>query len=92
MFFKKFFAKLKNKQEYQHLKDESKIKLSAEIFKTNFKSQITDINTKIQNQKNLNFLHSGHAADIVNVLPVIKELSKNHTCNLFINVNKPISY
>ena len=48
MFFKKFFAKLKNKQEYQHLKDESKIKLSAEIFKTNFKSQITDINTKIQ--------------------------------------------
>ena len=64
----------------------SKIKLSAEIFKANFKSQITDINT-IQNQKNLNFLHSGHAADIVNVSD--KELSKNHTCNLFINVNKP---
>lgn len=92
MFFKKFFTKLKNKEEYQHLKDESKIKKSAEIFKANFKSQISDISKKILEQKNLNFLHSGHAADIVNVLPVIKELSKNHTCNLFININKPINY
>ena len=42
--------------------------------------------------KKLKFLHSGHAADIVNVLPVIKELSKNHVCNLYIKVNKPIKF
>lgn len=92
MFLKKLFTKFKNKNEYQHLKDEDKIFKSAEIFKANFKSQIEDINKIILEQKNLNFLHSGHAADIINVLPVIKELSKNHTCNLFININKPINY
>lgn len=92
MFFKKIFAKFKNKEEYQYLKDEDKIKKSVEIFKSNYKSTIEDINKCILEQKNLNFLHSGHAADIVNVLPVIKELSKNHTCNLFININKPINF
>ena len=38
MFFKKIFAKFKNKEEYQYLKDEDKIKKSVEIFKSNYKS------------------------------------------------------
>ena len=39
----------------------------------------------VQSRKNeLNFLHSGHMGDIINALPVIKQLSKTHKCNLFI--------
>ena len=37
-------------------------------------------------------MHSGHAADTVNLLPVIKELSLTHECNLYININKPLNF
>ena len=92
MFFRKLLAKFKNKEEHQYLKQDEKIQKSVQVFNNKYKSEIKNINNKISNQKNLNFLHSGHAADIVNVLPVIKELSKNHTCNLYIKINKPINY
>ena len=62
------------------------------IFQDKFEHQINNFYKKIQSNQPLNLLHSGHAADVVNVLPVIKELSKNHECNLYIQINKPLKY
>ena len=35
-------------------------------------------------------MHAGHLGDVLNSLPVIKELSKTHNCNLYIQANKPL--
>lgn len=45
----------------------------------------------IKSKENISFLHNGHLGDIINCLPVIKELSKNKTCDLYIQKNKRIS-
>ena len=89
-FLKKYWYKI-----YKYKREESKIlrKLDDDIkiFHDKYEDQINSICKKIDSNKPLNLLHSGHAADIVNVLPVIKELSKNHECNFYIGVDKPIS-
>ena len=92
MFLKKLWLKLTNSNEFRaqkflQIREEAKID-----FKKRFENEIELIHRKIKNQKKLNFLHSGHAADIVNLLPVIKELSLDHECNLFININKPLKF
>ena len=92
MFSKKFWIKLTNKQKYQEIKNLERIKNDKNLFDYKYKNKIDLIQKKIKDQKKLNFLHSGHAADIVNALPVIKELSRNHECNLYININKPIKF
>ena len=45
----------------------------------------------LQGAVEISFLHSGHLGDVINALPIIKELSKTHTCNLYLQVNKPLS-
>ena len=35
-------------------------------------------------------MHSGHIGDIINILPIIKELAKTHVCELYINIDKPL--
>ncbi len=90
-FFKKYWLKLTSKENYQKYKSIESIEKSSEIFKSNFENYINDIQRKINTKKELTFLHSGHIGDIINVLPVIKELSKTHKCNLYIGVNKPLN-
>ena len=79
-FFKNFWHKIVNREK----------NVGLENFRNNFEDQINNIQKKIETHKELNLLHSGHAADIVNVLPVIKELSKKHKCNLYIGIDKPL--
>ena len=38
----------------------------------------------------ISFLHSGHLGDVINALPVLKELSRNHKCNLYLKINEPL--
>ena len=38
----------------------------------------------------ISFLHYGHLGDIINSLPVLKELSKNKECHLYLQINKKI--
>ncbi len=90
MFLKNFWLKLSNNHEYQKIRNEKLRKKIIFKFKEEQEEEINKIKEKINNQNELNFLHSGHAADIINTLPVLKKLSKNHKCNLFININKPI--
>ena len=92
MSIRNFLLKYINKEEYQELKNKQRIKNDKKIFIENFKDKLKSIHEKILKKKSLNFLHSGHAADIVNVLPVIKELSNTHECNFYININKPIKF
>ena len=92
MFLKKIWNKIINRQKYQELKYQKERDKNTIHFKTKYEPQINSIKSKIINSKRINFLHSGHAADIINVLPVIKKLSETHECNLFINLNKPIKF
>ena len=89
-FLKKYWYKF-----YKYNHEESKILKKTEedkkIFQEKFEAQINSIHNKIDSNKPLNLLHSGHAADIVNVLPVIKELSKKHVCNLYIRIDRPLN-
>ena len=89
-FFKKYWYKLTSKENYRRYKYNQGIQKELEIFKNNFENKINEIQKKIDTKKELTFLHSGHIGDIINVLPVIKELSKTHKCNLCIGVGKPL--
>jgi len=90
MLLKNIWLKLTNNQEYQKQKNLNLRNKTVFEFKDKYETELNNIRNKIKNQSELNFLHSGHAADIVNVLPVIRELSKKHKCNLFINLNKKV--
>lgn len=69
------------------IKDLRKHKKNRKI-SIDFKKKLYFIDKVIENNKVLNFLHSGHIGDLIYALPVIKKLSENHTCNLFIGINK----
>lgn len=92
MSLKKIWFKFFNDKKYKELKYYERDKQQLQKFKANIEKEIILIKEKIKKQKILNFLHSGHAADIINVLPVIKKLAKDHVCNVYININKPIDF
>ena len=90
MFSKKLWLRFFDNSEYQQLKNLGRIEESSKKFKEKYQNKIDEIQDNIERKKSLNFLHSGHLADIINVLPVIKKLAENHTCNLYININKTV--
>ena len=94
MYIKKLFYKLTNKDKHFHykmnLKKAANIKQNIRLFKKEFKQKIINIQKSIENKKELSFLHYGHLGDVVNSLPVIKELSKTHKCNFYIQAKKPL--
>jgi hypothetical protein len=75
-FFKKFFKK--------------KNKLSYNEYKTSVVKRIDSFKQTISEKKTVSFLHFGHLGDIINSLPVIKELSKTRECSLYLQINKKI--
>jgi hypothetical protein len=87
----KLFYKLFNPQKYKDLKKEKQIRETVKIFEKKYKSYFDLLDEKIKKNKRISFLHSGHCGDIIFSLPVIKELSKTHECNLYIRVNKKMS-
>ena len=81
---KKFWYKLTNKEKYSNYKIFLNKKENIKIFKNKFENKLNNIQNNIKNKNELSFLHSGHSCDIINALPVIKELSKTHKCNYYI--------
>ncbi len=75
-FFKSFFN------------DKSKIK--NESYRKYILPKIIEFSEIQETHNTISFLHYGHLGDIINSLPVIKEISKNKNCNLYIQKNKPI--
>lgn len=90
MFFKRFFYKFTNTEKYIEYKKELWIQEKRKVLKSGFEDKLRKIQEKISGKKELSFLHSGHLGDIINSLPVIKELSKSHKCNFYIKANKPL--
>ena len=94
MYIKKLFYKLTNKDKHFHykmnLKKDAAIKQNIKTFETEIEKKIINIQKNIENKKELSFLHYGHLGDVVCSLPVIKELSKTHECNFYIQANKPL--
>jgi len=88
---KKFWYKITNINKYKDYKILQEKEKNIKIFKDKFEKELTDIQSKIKDKKELSFLHSGHSGDVINSLPVIKELSKTHRCNLYLNINKPLN-
>ena len=94
MYIKKLFYKLTNKDKHfyykMNLKKAASIKQNVKLFKTEFEKKIINIHNNIANKKELSFLHYGHLGDVVNSLPIVKELSKTHKCNFYIQAKKPL--
>ncbi len=88
--FKKFWLKRVNKPKYFEYKLQLKDENIIHRFDENFQNNLRLISKVISEKKEINFNHSGHLGDLVYALAVIKEISKIHTCNLFITINKTI--
>lgn len=82
----KFF----NKKKYYENKIDRKNKINKLNYLEIIKPRLKLISENINKKKTISFLHSGHLGDIINSLPLIKEISKSKECNLYIQYNKKI--
>ena len=90
MNIKKIYLKIFKRKKYIKYKDEElKIK-NKNLFEKNIKNELDKIDKVLKEKKEISFLHSGHLGDVINSLPLIKEIAKNKKCNLFIEANKPL--
>ena len=80
----KFF----NKKEYSKYKDQKIKKEYINLYNEKIKKKLDEIKIVLKNNKEISFLHSGHLGDIVNSLPLIKEISKEKRCSLFLEKEK----
>ena len=67
-----------------------KNKTNEEKYSKTILPKIEKFSKNLELKNNVSFLHYGHLGDIINCLPIIKEISKNKSCSLFIQENKPI--
>ena len=67
-----------------------KTKIKEEHYKNIVLPKIEKYYRTLKNENSISFLHYGHLGDIINSLPVIKEISKSKNCNLYIQVDKEI--
>ena len=65
----KYYFKLFNNKKYRRIKEQDKIQKSVEIFENEYKSYLYEIKNKIENNKKITFLHSGHLGDLVSGAP-----------------------
>ena len=88
MNIKKKIMKIFNKEKYAEFKGKEIQKKNEDLYNNSIKLKLKKISNAIENKNELSFLHSGNLGDIINSLPLIKELSKNKKCTLFIEKNK----
>ena len=68
----------------------NKHQIKEEKLKNFVLPKIKEFNEVLSSKDDINFLHYGHLGDIINSLPILKEISKNKRCNLFIQKNKAL--
>ena len=83
----KFYYKRTNPEKYQEYRIQQKNQKFLNSYNNGFKGQIDEINKALNEKNVINFKHSGHIGDLVYALPVIKEISKTKTCNLYVRLN-----
>ena len=84
----KFFIKLFNKSKYHKIKNELQQINNRNFYDKQVIPKLNEISEAIKTKKELTFLHSGHLGDIINSLPLIKEIAKNSQCSLYLEVKK----
>lgn len=84
----KFFLKLFNKNKYQELKYQLQQSQNLKHYNDEIKSKLEKISNSINKKKELTFLHSGHLGDVINALPIIREVSINSKCKLYLEINR----
>ena len=89
-FLIKLWYKIFNKGKYRDFKNEKRTSDRVKYYNSRIYTQILEIQKKIENNKELSFLHSGRLGDLIYSLAAIKELSKSHKCKLYIQIEKPM--
>ena len=89
MNIKKILYKFINRDKYKELKNELLVNKKIKILKSGFEDEINKI-FKATEQKEISFLHSGHLGDVINALPVLKQLSNKSKCNLYLQIGKDL--
>jgi len=84
------FLKLFNTKKYKDYKYKLAQVKNIEFYNKIVIPKLEEISETLNTKKNLNFLHSGHLGDIVNSMPLIKEISKKSNCNMYLDTNKKI--
>jgi len=88
--FKKVWLKFGNKKKYSEYKHEQLKQKRKFLYDNKIKNFLDKIDNCLNSKNEISFLHSGHLGDVVNALPLIKEISKLKKCNYFIEAEKPI--
>ena len=68
--------KIFNKEKYKNIKISQKNDELKKIFFQKTEPKLKKIFNTLKKKKEISFLHSGHLGDIINSLPLIKEISK----------------
>ena len=90
MNLKKIWLKLTNKKNYLQYKfDKAKI-AKQDLFENKIKNFLYEVDKKLKSNDEISFLHSGHAGDLVNSLPLVKEISKTKKCNFYVESEKKL--
>lgn len=87
-FLKNFLWKIFNKEKYSDLKRNESINQKIDNYNSDVLNKIELFRTKLESEKILNFVHSGHLGDLIYSLPIIQEISKKSQCNFYVNINK----
>ena len=88
MDIQKILLKFFNKKKYSLYKNEKVRINNKNLYENIIEKKLDKIDEALKNKENISFLHSGHLGDIINSLPLIKEVSKDKKCNLYIEINK----
>lgn len=86
---KNLFDKIFRPKKYLQDKRLNIIEKDKRIFKERFEEYIDNVQNILANKNEISFLHAGHIGDIINTLPILKEISKTHKCNLLIQLEVP---
>ncbi len=87
-FIIKIILKIFNRRKYLEIKESEKNKKKLIFYNKNIKHKLEEIDNYLKKKKKLSFLHSGHCGDLIYSLPLIKKLSENYECDLFVQLNK----
>ena len=86
----KIWLKITSREKYQNYKSKKNNEDKIKKFRESSEYKIKNISKVIKEKKEITFLHSGHLGDIINSLPLIKEVSKTKKCNFLVEANKPL--
>jgi len=90
LILKKILLKITNKESYYKFKNNQSIKSKENLYKDKIKIFLENVDKNLKSKKEISFLHSGHLGDLINALPLIKEISKTRKCNYYIESEKKI--